>query len=38
MNEKHQAMLAEHKEIKAARREKHRNGWHKIKVIPILLR
>jgi hypothetical protein len=32
----HQRMLEDHKETKAARRERHRKGWHKFKPVAIL--
>jgi len=35
-HERHQAMLEEHKRLKVEARERHRKGWHKYKVIPIL--
>ena len=34
----HQAMLEEHRRWKHDRRERHRQGWHRIKPCPILLR
>jgi hypothetical protein len=33
----HQAMLDNHRERKALARERHRNRWHKFKIIPIIL-
>ncbi len=33
----HQDMLKEHKERKALAKERHRNGWHRFKPIPIIL-
>lgn len=36
-HKKHQEMLEEHRERKLVRRERHRSGWHRIKIAPISL-
>jgi hypothetical protein len=37
-HEAHQEMLEEHKKRKALARERHRNGWHRFKILATTLR
>ncbi|MCE5310473.1 MAG: hypothetical protein LLG20_22780 [Acidobacteriales bacterium] len=36
-HQRHQDMLERHKELKARRRERHRDKWHRISLPPIVL-